>query len=357
MGSGSSARLSYLDWGRGLCVVLMILTHGLYGWVRPADQATPFFGFMWLLGGFPGAVFLFLSGLVLALGTESMHRRGERPRAVLRAGVVRGLEILGYAFLFRLWMFASGSFRAPGDLVRVDILNCIGAALLVTGVFALAWPARRARIAAATGLAAGIAALTPLAWDSAFADALPAGIAGYVDGRRPQSFFPPFPWAGFAALGAVAGILLPAWRARGRERWLFAALAVLGALAIPAGLWADRALPAVYPRYDFWHTSPAYFAVKAGIVLLTMAAAFLLDKLPGQGWIRQLGRTSLLVYWVHLEVIYGDHVVPAARGALPLGTAVLAVTALLFAMTGLSYARTARWRPIPWRDVLAKVPG
>ena len=53
---------------------------------------------------------------------------------------------------------------------------------------------------------------------------------------------------------------------------------------------------------------------------------------------------------------------PADRGDIILGwltkiTAVLAVTALLFAMTGLSYARTARWRPIPWRDVLAKVPG
>jgi hypothetical protein len=335
----------------------MIATHGLYGWVRPEDQATPFFGFMWLLGGFPGAVFLFLSGLVLALGTESMHRRGERPRAVLRTGVARGLEILGYAFLFRLWMFASGAFRSPGDLIRVDILNCIGAALLVTGAAALAWPSRTARIAAATGLAAGIAALTPLTWDSAFADALPVGLAGYVDGRRPQSFFPPFPWAGFAALGAVAGILLPSWRARGRERRLFAAMAAAGALAIPAALLADRALPAVYPRYDFWHTSPAYFGVKAGIVLLAIAAAFALDKLPGQGWIRQLGRTSLLVYWVHLEIIYGDHVVPGARGALPLDTAVAAVTALLLTMIALAYARAAKWREMPSRDALAKVPG
>ena len=93
--------------------------------------------------------------------------------------------------------------------------------------------------------------------------------------------------------------------------------------------------------------------VKVGIVLLTMAAAYVFDKLPGRGPIRQLGRTSLLVYWVHLEIIYGDHVVPGARGNLPLGQAVVAVAILMLAMLALSYARTARW-PLRSREALAK---
>ncbi len=272
---------------------------------------------------------------------------------MLRAGLARGLEILGYAFLFRLWMFASGRFNAPWDLLRVDILNCIGASLLVVGVVALPWPRRAVRIAAALLIAVAIVALAPLTWDSALARRLPAGLAGYIDGRQPGSFFPPFPWAGFAALGAAAGVLLASWRGRGREAYLFGGMAALGAILIPLGLWADRVSPAVYPRYDFWHTSPAYFAVKAGIVLLTMAAAYVFDKLPGQGPIRQLGRTSLLVYWVHLEIIYGDHVVPGARGNLPLGQAVVAVGILMLAMLALSYARTARW---PIRTLPAASP-
>ena len=341
VGSAASGRLGYLDWGRGLCVVLMIATHGLYGWVRPEDQARPFFQWMWLLGGFPGAVFLFISGTVLALSAEGRHRRREPPRAVLRAGLARGLEILGFAFLFRLWMFASGRFGSPWDLLRVDILNCIGASLLIVGMVALPWPRRAARIAATVSIAVAIVASTPLAWDSALARRLPVGLAGYIDGRQPGSFFPPFPWAGFAALGATAGVLLASWRGSGREARLFAGMAALGVVLIPLGLWADRALPAVYPRYDFWHTSPAYFAVKAGIVLLIMAAAYAFDRLPGQGPIRQLGRTSLLVYWVHLEIIYGDHVVPGFRGNLALGQAVVAVAILMLVMLALSYARTA----------------
>src|SRR5687768_1508024 len=283
VGSAPSGRLGYLDWGRGLCVVLMIATHGLYGWVCPEDQGRPFFQWMRLIGGFPGAVFLFISGAVLALAIEGMHRRGEPPRAVLRAGLARGLEILGYAFLFRLWMFASGRFGSPWDLLRVDILNCIGASLLVAGVIALPWRRRAARIAAALSIAVAIAVLTPLTWDSALADRLPPALAGYIDGRQPGSFFPPFPWAGFTVLGAGAGVMLAALRGGGREWRLFAGMAAIGAALIPLGLWADRVSPPVYPRYDFWHTSPAYFAVKAGIVLLTMAAAYVLDRLPGQG--------------------------------------------------------------------------
>lgn len=350
----TSGRLGYLDWGRGLCVVLMVATHAMYGWVRPEDQARPFFQWAWLIGGFPGAVFLFISGMVLALAAEGMHRRGERPRAILRTGLMRGLEILGYAFAFRFWMYASGRFSAPWDLLRVDILNCIGAALLIVGVAAMPWPRRALRIAAALAIAAAVSGFAPLTWDSALAARLPQGLAGYIDGRRPGSFFPPFPWAGFAALGAAAGILLAGWRGRALEGRLFAAMGILGAVLIPLGLWADRTLPAVYPRYDFWHTSPAYFAVKTGIVLLTMAAAYVLDRLPGQGWIRQLGRTSLLVYWVHLEIVYGDHVVPRFRGTLALDEAVAAITALMLAMLALSYARTAGWPLARSRDALAK---
>jgi hypothetical protein len=241
-------------------------------------------------------------------------------------------------------MFASGRFASPWDLTRVDILNCIGAALLVIGVLAVAWPWRALRIGMALALTLAFTALAPLTWDSALAARLPMALAPYVDGRRPGSFFPPFPWAGFAALGAAAGMVLPVVRRSGREAHLFAGMALAGAAAIPLALWSDRVSPAVYPRYDFWHTSPAYFAVKTGVVLLVLGLAFVADRLPGQGWIRQLGRTSLLVYWVHLEVIYGDHVVPGARGALSLGEAVAAIATLTLAMLALSYARTARRR-------------
>src|SRR5204863_1039166 len=64
----------------------------------------------------------------------------------------------------------------------------------------------------------------------------------------------------------------------------------------------------VYPKSDFWLNSPALIVIKLGAVLIILAVAFLWVNLGApQRWslFRQLGTTSLLVYWVHIELVYG----------------------------------------------------
>ena len=144
--------------------------------------------------------------------------------------------------LFRLWMFASGRFRAPSDLLRVDILNCIGVALLLAGAIALPWPRRgrahRGRARAGGGDRGGGASHLGLG-----AVAAPARGPGRLR-RRPS-----------------AGVVLPARavgglrRARGRRRRRPRGLAApgMGAAALrrprPAGRGGDpaRAVGRPYP--------------------------------------------------------------------------------------------------------------
>jgi uncharacterized membrane protein len=341
MGSGPSGRLRWLDLARGLCVLLMIQMHAFYAWVREEDRGTALFSWTWRVGGYPGAVFLFLAGLVLALGSESAAARGTRGRARLGRGLRRGLEVLGYAALFRLGMFASGGFDRPFDLLRVDILNAIAAGLLLAAAAGLPWGDWRARAAAPVALAVAMALATPLAWDGGITEGWPAPLAAYLNGReKPLAFFPVLPWSAFAVLGGAAGVLLARALRAGRERAFVAACAALGAVTIALAVWASRTVPSLYePRADFWHTSPLFFAIKAGIVLVVLAAAWALDRAPGTGWLRQLGRTSLLVYWAHLEIVYGDHVIPGWRGRLSVETAAAGVTGLTALMWALSVAR------------------
>jgi fucose 4-O-acetylase-like acetyltransferase len=65
----------------------------------------------------------------------------------------------------------------------------------------------------------------------------------------------------------------------------------------------------VYKQSEFWLNSPALVLIKLGIILFLMAFAFAWNSkvLPQNGWnwLRQLGTTSLLVYWVHIELVYG----------------------------------------------------
>ena len=212
---------------------------------------------------------------------------------------------------------------------------------------ALARPSARDRLVATLGLTAVIALLTPLAWDTPWWKGWPAPLAGYCTGRVPDALFPLFPWAAFTALGAACGILLARARDRGREGATIGMLAVAGAAAIPMALWVDRHAPPTYPIYDFWQTSPSYFVLKAGVLLVLLALAFVMDRLPGPSALRQLGRTSLLVYWAHLEIVYGKWIAPGARDALSVEEAGWCVVVLVLAMLALSIARThARGGPL-----------
>jgi len=59
---------------------------------------------------------------------------------------------------------------------------------------------------------------------------------------------------------------------------------------------------------EFWLNSPMLILIKLGIILLIIPFAYLWTSygLGGQwSWVRQLGVTSLLVYWVHIELVYG----------------------------------------------------
>jgi uncharacterized membrane protein len=334
-------RLGYVDWARGLVVLLMFHTHGFFAWVRQEDQSRAAFRYTRLVGGYPAVVFLFLAGLALALLTEARWRKGTTPGGAPAEGIRRGLEILGWAFLFRLWMFATSGFAQPSDLLRVDVLNCIGASLTLLAVASFGWPRRAARAASAAGFAVAVAALTPLAWDSGIAARLlPDYLARYVSGRLTDAYFPVFPWAAYAGAGAAAGFLLSWARERRREAVLFIGLGLVGAVCIPLGLWLDRVSPWMRPRYDFWYTSPHYTLMKTGVALVVLSVAPLADRLPGAGLVRLLGRTSLLMYWVHLEIVYGMWVTPWARSALSVEQAALGVVLLTAAMAVLAIVRT-----------------
>ena len=55
----------------------------------------------------------------------------------------------------------------------------------------------------------------------------------------------------------------------------------------------------------------------------------------------QLGRTSLLAYWVHIEFVYGRlSILP--KGGCGFGAATAGLAVIFVAMLGLSVART-RW--------------
>jgi uncharacterized membrane protein len=334
-----AGRLAYIDWLRGLAVVLMIQTHVYDSWLSPADRATAFYQWSRALGGAPAPLFLFLAGLALALLGEG-RRRVAGPSGASAEGVKRGLEVLGYAGLFRLWMFTTGGFTRPADLLRVDVLNCIGLSMVLMSGSVLIWPRFIHRLAAAFAITALIAVLTPIMWD-ARPEGVPFWLRGYWSGRETGSLFPLFPWAGFTAAGAASGLVLDQGRQQGRERTGIAALSVLASATVTLGLALDRLSAPLHAQGEYWLTSPSFFMVRVGILLLLVGAAWLWHRTPwseGRSPLRQLGRTSLLVYWVHIEIVYG-FLTRWARARLGLVDATFALALVIAAMVALAVWR------------------
>ena len=344
--TGSPARQAYLDWVRGVGVLIMIEAHVLDSWTSVSERARPLFGYGMVLGGFGAPLFLFLAGIAVVLSAESKHRRTGAFGPSWRAAEKRGWQIFGLAFLFRLQSYVLSGFQSAVSLLKVDILNVMGPAMVLTAMSGRVARRRVVRGVLFAGAALAMALLTPIIRTTSWLNWLPDPIQWYFRPTPGRTNFTLFPWAGFVFAGAAVGELIDARRgaeAAGRSMPGFQAkLAATGA-ALAFGGYFSSFLPSPYERSEFWTSSPAFFLVRVGLLILTLPLGYLWEHAPFRhklsAWspLEELGRASLFVYWVHVEMVYGVFSRPIRRslsleGALAayvLFTAFLLVLVLL----------------------------
>ena len=130
----STVRHAYLDWVRGVAVLIMVEAHVLDAWTQAADRTRPLFGYAMILGGFGAPLFLFLAGVAVVLSAESKFRKTGDFAASWWAVQKRGWQVFGLAFLFRLQSYIlSGGYSAL-SLLKVDILNVMGPAIAMAAM-------------------------------------------------------------------------------------------------------------------------------------------------------------------------------------------------------------------------------
>lgn len=333
------ARRGYLDWLRGIAVLIMIQAHVIDSWTAEPFRQAREFGWAIIAGGFGAPLFLFLSGVSVALSAASKARKTGDRAAASRAVVRRGLQVFGLAFLFRLqsWLLSGGPARA---LLRVDVLNIMGPSIAAAALIWGALRTTRGKCLAFGGAAAAMCLLTPPVRSAGALAALPDPIEGYLRPIAGLTNFVLFPWAGFVFAGALAGVLVEASRTPEGEKRLMGALAIAGG-SMAAVAFGGSYLPSLYANSSFWTSSPSYFALRAGLLTLCVPLAYAWERgFAAAGWspIRQLGRTSLFIYWIHVEMVYGILSSDLHR-ALTFRQAWLAWAAFAFLMLGASLAK------------------
>jgi hypothetical protein len=269
--------------------------------------------------------------------------------------------------LLRLQEYLIAWGWAPwSDLFRVDILNMIGLSMVLMAlacgaVLRFSSPQRRRAtlVAVAILVAAAVSLLTPLLWSTWRPAWLPWPLESYVNGvhnlGHPQSWlFPIFPWTAFAFAGLAAGFLFFSDWSRAHTTGTLTVSGLAGAAMILVARWLDHLPTRLYAVYDYWHTSPNFLLTRVGILLAIVFLSFAWCRWGLGGWgfspLIQLGQTSLLVYWVHIEFVYGRFSLLTKR-AVGIRTASLGLLAIFLFMLALSLARTR----IDWKTLTASL--
>jgi uncharacterized membrane protein len=345
-------RFAFLDWLRGLAVVLMIQCHVFNSYTRPDTRESGTYVLTQFVGGMAAPLFLFMAGMTLAFQMESLARRQAAWSARWMAALKRGAYVLGIAYLFR---FSNCVAMLPhpdwNELTKVDILNCMGLAMLccaVVAVFDL-----HGRIRAALALTALVAAASPLIANLPWGDT-PMIVQEYLapGATQGRGRFPLFPNAAYVAFGIAAGSIVRAIDAARLDRFMQWSM-LTGFVLVFTGQYFSNIPYSMYTKSSFWSDSPTLVTIRCGIALLLTAGSYLWTEYgarAGWSWMQTLGKNSLMVYWVHVMLVYGD-LIRGLKQELSIPMTAFATAVVTALMVGMSAAwlrwkamRAERWR-------------
>ncbi len=380
-----SRRCDWIDQLRGWAVIVMIEVHCVNVWLQPALRPE------WLnyLNGLVAPSCTLAAGCSLTLSTfrSDGSLRPFWPDTARRLGFILLCAYALHAPGFTLaeWTVLATPQKLR-ELFKIDVLQCIVFSLLI--LQALARIIRNPRIYTwvALGLAIWIPIVSPYIWGQGVGDGLWLPVRGLLNGnpdRGVQALFPLFPWLAFPAFGAFLGGLYRWARveanAEGRARlsegrWL------LGLLLLGLGLWAFgssfkkawlwqgswvQSVGGVWRLHGPWgawtlnallsihNTTLPSVADRLGYLLMGGALLGFLEKLrprlPGPNPVVAASQESLLLYMLHLNLIFGVLLTPAVLGVTgwDWGTQGWTGTLLLTAaVIGLNL-----WAGLAWRGI------
>ena len=306
-------RRPYIDWLRGVAVLIMIEWHVVDAWTTTESRVGNTYAALAIVGGFAAPLFLFLAGVAIPFAAASHQRKSklaagsrESMRAAAWALQKRGWQIVLIAHLFRLFSYILNLWGRFDGVFKPDILNILG-----LGMVATAWcwgrsPDRVRRIAWLLVPAAAILLLTPFSREWTWPTALHVRAEAYI---RPNGWgqFALFPWAAFVFVGAAIGEWIAQPRPVESEGRFHGQLALGGTAILVAGIVAFF-VPSPFKPTEFWTTSASYFLIRTGLMTMGLAAAWVWRsgaRATRPSFIVLFGQTSLFVYLVHLELAYG----------------------------------------------------
>ena len=314
-------RYGFVDLLRGFALIVMIETHVVNSYLPASARHSQFFFWLMFFNGLVAPSFLFASGYSVILQANRLwddwlHFRLPFWKQMRRLGFITLVAYYSHVQHFKLSKYLNPD--NPGiwaKTLQVDILQCIVGSLVAVHLLILV-TRKKSRFAwGAAIVAAAVLLVTPWMWAQDFRRLMPLSMALFLNPHG-ISLFPLFPWISFLLAGCCASCLfLRATEGKLDARFMRNSV-IVGATMIAAGLLLRMTPYSLPGQANFYTTSPLYVIIRIGCVLLICALLYWLEKYIH--WIpkpvRLAGQESLLVYGVHLWVIFallrGKHVGP-----------------------------------------------
>jgi uncharacterized membrane protein len=306
-----TTRLFFIDIFRGFAVLVMIEGHVFNSLVLYSLRPTETFHNLDILHGMVAPSFIFISGFAFALGLQrkwDSYLRLEKP---FWLQIRRLLFVLAVAYWLHLptWSFRDmlhASRETIFYFLRCDVLQLISLSLLFSLLLCVLLRNQKLVIFTLLILALVIVFVTPFVYFVDTRKYLPVPFSDYINASY-GALFPLFPWAAYSFAGTfICWIYLRARAAR-KEGKLFAALAITGVMFFAAAFLLYYTPWQYYKYVDPARSSPRHFMMKIGFIFFTLAGLWYYEakRKPERSVMHRVGQESLLVYGLHLIIVYG----------------------------------------------------
>lgn len=328
-------RVIFVDLARALAIVLMVAGHTSSGLLAAEYQSGPWFDAWTFQRGLTSGLFLLLSGFAFSLATTRHWGSHLRPSPQVFKRVRRFLlfVVLGYGLHLPVLPAAALAAATEAEwrsFLAVDVLQLIGVTLLALQALVALLRSRRVFMVVNFAIAVAIVGAAPAFWRGDWGTGLPPSLAAYLSPAA-GSLFPLFPWAAYVFLGAGAGQLYARWGAAHLAHYAFWAMLVPGAALVAGG-------------FTLGHGSIASdVAIRTGACLFVLAATAHASRYVTQlpHVFGAVAQESLVVYFVHLCLVYGSIWNPGltslAGGGLALPATLFMAAAVVGAMVVLAW--------------------
>jgi uncharacterized membrane protein len=304
-------RVIFIDLTRALAVVLMVYGHTVSALLAPEYRVGAWYDAWVFQRGLTSSLFLLLSGFAFSIAT-TRHWPSHvhvSPAVIKRLRRFTLFIVLGYALHVPAGTLADMTRVGPDQwrsFLAVDVLQLIGVSFIVIQALVMLTRSRRIFMVTSFVLAVLVVVFTPAVWRRTWTDVLPLALASYLSPAR-GSQFPLFPFGASVLLGAAAGQLYARWGASHLASFANLVLLGAGALLTVAGLSARANGVDLFGPGDA-SGIPGEFVLRTGVSMVILGVIAHLSgritRLPHV--FGAVAQESLLVYFVHLCIVYGS---------------------------------------------------